>query len=176
MLTGDYGEECRILRVSPDWTDVETVLASDQQARAATGLPAPEGLYFATDTPLSQNYIYRLERSGRVDRLRAIAGSSLQSCEVGSHMFFSTAVEPSKVNRSPFATLVGGRNGQDWAEVARWRKDLFPAGLFQFGNILLPTGTNDSDLLAATGLAVNRHDMAMHVWRVVSRGDDESGH
>jgi hypothetical protein len=170
VFTGDYGNECRILRFTPDWKNVETVLVGDQQARAATGVPTSEALYFATDTPLAQNYIYRLDWKGysehRLERLHTMAGSSLQSCIVGRNLFFATAVEPSKINRSPYTTLVGSPDGRDWRELVRWRKDCLPAGFFQFGNILLPTGVNKTGLLAATGVAVAHQDMVMNLWRV----------
>ena len=202
VLTGDYGDECKILRVTvrqvesrderpdtpqrgfrgsstcresiigPNWQDVDTVMAGDQQARTATCVPTAEGLYFATDTPLAQNYIYCLDHSDRLERLQPLLGSSLQSCKVGDNLFFSTAVEPSKVNKSPYSTLVGSSDGQDWTEVIRWRKDILHAGLFQFGNSFLPTGPNETNLLAATGMAVKGHDMATNLWRVVSKETD----
>ena len=173
VLTGDYGDECKILRATPNWQNVNTVMAGDQQARTATCVPTAGGLYFATDTPLAQNYIYRLDHSGRLERLQPLLGSSLQSCKVGDNLFFSTAVEPSKVNNSPYSTLVGSSDGQDWTEVIRWRKDSLHAGLFQFGNIFLPTGPNETNLLAATGMAVKGHDMATNMWRIM-REDEES--
>ena len=166
VLTGDYEEECKILRADGDWSVVETVMSGDQQARAATCLPTQEGLYFATDTPLDQNYVYRLDRSGQVDRVAPLDGSSLQSCRVGPNLFFTTAVEPSSRNLSQQSTLVGSGDGGTWSDLVRWTKDRLPAGLFQFGNIFLPTGNNETGLLAATGMAVRREDLTTHVWRV----------
>ena len=168
VLTGDYEQECKILRADQDWSVVETVMSGDQQTRAATCLPSPDGLYFATDTPLAQNHIYLLDRSGRLEKGRPLAGSSLQSCRVDGGFFFSTAVEPSTFNRSGRCTVVGSADGVEWADLLEWRKDRLPAGLFQFGNIFLPTGNNETSLLAATGMAVRREDFVSHIWRVHS--------
>ena len=101
VLTGDYGDECRILRASYDFTSVEVVLQGKQQARAVAAVPTEDGLYFASDTPLEQNFIYRLERGGTLSCLAPVSSSSIYGCQVGSHVFFSTMVEPSEINRDP---------------------------------------------------------------------------
>ena len=64
VLTGDNGSECRILRVSCDFKNVDVVLSGNQQARAVALVPTPDGLYFSSDTPLESNHVYRLEREG----------------------------------------------------------------------------------------------------------------
>jgi len=40
------GSECRILRVSCDFRNVDVVLSGHQQARAVALVPTPDGLYF----------------------------------------------------------------------------------------------------------------------------------
>jgi hypothetical protein len=43
VLTGDYGDECCILRASCDFSRIETVLQGNQQARAVALVPMPDG-------------------------------------------------------------------------------------------------------------------------------------
>jgi len=43
-LTGDYGDECRILRAECDFSRVETVLQGNQQTRAVALVPMQDGL------------------------------------------------------------------------------------------------------------------------------------
>jgi hypothetical protein len=62
ILTGDEGEECKIIRASRDFSDVEVVVSGDQQARAVALVPTAEAVYFASDTPFEKNHIYRMER------------------------------------------------------------------------------------------------------------------
>lgn len=166
VLTGDDGDECRMLRAAPDWSSVEVVLSGSQQTRAVTLVSSRGEVYFATDTPFEQNYIYRLERGGRLERLASIAGSSFWSCRVNRALFFSTAVEPSLANRSPYATLYGGAAPEGWTALVRWRRDRWPLRLFQYANMILPSGDNDGDVLAASGLAVRGEDQVAHLWRV----------
>ena len=168
VLTGDLGDECRILRVAPDWSSVDVVLFGNQQTRAVTLVPLSDALYFATDTPLEQNYVYRLRRDGHLERLILLAGSSFWSCQVNQALFFSTVVEPSPVNRDSRATLYGSADGANWATLVRWQRDAWPSRLFQYANIILPSGDNDTDILAATGLAVCGEDQVTHLWRVVT--------
>ena len=166
MCTGDYGAECHIMRVSKDWRVVETVLEGSQQTRAVRPIPTQRGLYFATDSELEQNYIYRLDGDDTLEQLCPINGPGMWSCQVGSGLFFSTDVEYSKVNYEPFAHVYGSREGECWSRLISWRKDPWNRYLFQFGNIILPRGWNDTNILAATGMAVQREDYAMHLWRI----------
>ncbi len=71
ILTGDYGDECRILRASCDFSRVEIVLQGNQQARAVAAVPTEDALYFSSDTPLESNYIYRLDRQGTLIATRS---------------------------------------------------------------------------------------------------------
>ena len=171
MLTGDIGAECRIVRVSPDWRTLETVVSGSQQTRAVSLVPTPQALYFATDTPFEGNHIYRLGRDGSVERVAPIAGSGMQGCRMGKSVFFSTAVEPSKVNRHRFSCLYGSADGRSWEKLVEWRKDWWPMRFFQYGRILLPRGQNETDILAATGIAVKEEDGVMHLWQVMGLSD-----
>ena len=166
VCTGDYGAECYIMRVSSDWQAVEAVLKGSQQTRAVRPIPTPQGLYFATDSELEQNYIYRLNTDHTLERLSPIIGPGMWGCQVGSALFFSTDVEPSKVNLDPFASVYSSRDGNSWSRIIAWRKDPWHMPLFQFGNVILPRGQNDTGILAATGMAVQREDDVMHLWRV----------
>jgi hypothetical protein len=166
MCTGDYESEPRILRVSLDWKSVETVLSSSQQTRTVRPIPAPDGLYFATDTEREQNYIYRLDPKGELHRLHPTNGPSLWSCQAGDSLFFTTDVEPSPVNHRRSACLYGSSDGGAWTELMAWPKDRWHMFLFQFGNIILPTGRNTTPVLAATGSAVRGEDGVLHAWSV----------
>jgi phosphoribosyl-AMP cyclohydrolase len=165
VLTGDNGDECRILRVSCDFKSVDVVLAGNQQARAVALVPTAEGLYFSSDTPLESNHIYCLERGGKLAGVASLSSSSIFGCRVGEALFFSTMVEPSRVNPDPTVRLYGSRDGRDWQPLLQWRKDLWPMSLFQYGNALLPDGRNTSGLLALTTVAVEGADCETSLWR-----------
>jgi len=167
VLTGDYGDECRILRVSCDFSRVETVLKGNQQARAVALVPTEDGLYFSSDTPLEQNYIYRLDREGTLSQIASISSSSIHGCRVGKHVFFSTMVEPSEINHDRHVRVYGS-GGEDWLPLLAWRKDRWPMGLFQYGNAILPDGDNATPFLALTTIAVEADDMVTSLYALSS--------
>ena len=169
IATGDNGSECRILRASYDFENVEIVLSGNQQARAVALIPAEDGLYFSSDTPLESNHVYRLDRRGNVSTLADLSSSSIYGCRVGNAMFFSTMVEPSEVNRGKTVNIYGAFDGTTWRKQLSWTKDRLPMGLFQYGNAFLPNGNNATDLLALTTIAVKRGDLETSLWRIVTR-------
>ena len=168
VLTGDYGDECRILRASYDFTSVEVVLQGKQQARAVAAVPTEDGLYFASDTPLEQNFIYHLGREGTLSCLAAISSSSINGCRVGDHVFFSTMVEPSEINPDPMVRIYGAhaKYPQRWDPLLSWRKDRWPMKFFQYGNAFLPDGINSTQYLALTTVAVESDDMVTSIYSV----------
>jgi len=168
ILTGDYGDECRILRATYDFSRVEAVLQGQQQTRAVAAIPTEDGLYFSSDTPLEPNYIYRLDRQESLLQVAPISSSSIYGCRVGNRVFFSTMVEPSEVNRDRHVRLYGGTGAraQDWHLLRAWQKDRWPMGLFQYGNAVMPDGNNTARFLALTTVAVRSDDMVTSLYSV----------
>jgi hypothetical protein len=166
LLTGDYGDECRILRASCDFSRVDTLLQGNQQARAVALVPAEDGLYFSSDTPLEANFIYRLDRQDTLSQLAPICSSSIYGCRVGEQVFFSTMVEPSEANPDQNVRIYGGNRSFGWQPLLAWRKDRWPMGLFQYGNAFLPDGNNTTKFLAVTTVAVEGDDMVTSLYSV----------
>jgi hypothetical protein len=170
VLTGDNGGECRVLRASCDFSQVEIILHGNQQARAVAAVPTESGLYFASDTPLESNFIYRLDPNGNLSKLAGISSSSIYGCRVAEHLFFSTMVEPSEVNRDRSVRVYSGvlNRGKEWQSQLSWTKDSWPMRLFQYGNAIFPDGNNATSCLALTTVAVQKDDMVTALYQVRS--------
>src|SRR5438477_4330772 len=166
ILTGDYGAECRILRASCDLKTIDVALAGNQQARAVAMVPSAEGLYFSSDTPLETNHIYHLDRGANLSTLHSLESSSISGCRVGETIFFTTMVEPSKINSNQQVQLYGGRESGPWRSLHAWNKDPWPMRFFQYGNAFLPSGLNTTTLLAVTTVAVQQDDLVTHIFEV----------
>lgn len=166
ILTGDGGAECKVLRASCDLRSVDVVLAGNQQARAVAAIPTKDALYLSTDTPLEQNHVYRLDRSGRLECAGDLNNSSMYGCRVGEALFFSTMVEPSTVNTDREVHLAGSRDGSNWQTLLRWKKDRFSMRYFQYGNAFLPAGENTTRVLAVSTIAVESDDLTTTRWEV----------
>jgi hypothetical protein len=169
ILTGDNGSECRILKANFDFTRVETVLSGNQQARAVACIPTKDGLYFSSDTPLEQNFIYFLDRHGHLTKLDGLPSSSIQGCRVDNSLFFSTMVEPSDVNRTQESHIYGSPNGSHFQSLLHWKKDSWPMRFFQYGNIFLPDGNNETNFLALTTVALQNTDLQTTIYKVSTR-------
>jgi hypothetical protein len=182
ILTGDEGAECKVLRASCDPLSVElsaeraveVVLSGNQQTRAVAAVPTQNGLYLSTDTPFETNHVYwldyRSDRTGNVQCVGDLAGSSIYGCRAGNALFFSTMIEPSAVNTVRDVHIVGSRvgskDGTNWQVLARWKKDGLPMRYFQYGNAFLPDGENTTPYLAATTIAVETDDLVTTLWEV----------
>ncbi len=166
ILTGDDGAECKILRASYDLRSVEPVISENQQSRAVAAIPTQDALYLSTDTPYEQNHVYRLERSGHLERVGDLNSSSIYGSCAGDALFFSTMVEPSAVNTDREVHIVGAKRGSDWHTLLRWNKDSFSMRYFQYGNAILPNGENATRLLAVTTIAVEQDDLTTTLWEV----------
>ncbi len=166
IFTGDYGTECKILCASLDLATMEEVVAGNQQARAVAAIVDESGLFFASDTPLEQNYIYHLDRYGTLYRCGSIPSSSIYGCRTRRALFFSTMIEPSEVNPARDVTLLGSFDGERWDSLAQWPKDRWSMKHFQYGNALLPDGENSTDLLAVTTMAVQGGDLTMSLFQI----------
>lgn len=168
VLTGDQGDECRILRATCDFSSVETVLQGRQQTRAAAAIPCEDGLYFSSDTPLEANHIYRLDDEGKLSTLAEISSSSIYGCRVGTQLFFSTMIEPSEINRDRRVQVYRGEvsSPESWQPILTWRKDRWPIGLFQYGNAFFPDGANPTPYLALTTIAVESDDITTSIYNL----------
>lgn len=168
ILTGDYGDECRILRATCDLSRIETVMQGNQQARAVAAVPTQDALYFSSDTPLESNYIYRLDRHDILTQIAAINSSSIYGCRVGTRLFFSTMVEPSEVNRDRTVRVYGGDvpTADSWQPLLAWQKDFLSMALFQYGNAFLPDGDNSTPFLAVSTIAVEDDDVCTSLYAI----------
>ena len=166
VLTGDSGDECRILRASLDFRTVDVVMIGSQQTRSAALIPTRDALYFSSDTPLEQNHIFRLDRDGELATVATIRGSSLYGCRVGEWLFFSTMVEPSQQNPERDVWVYASSDGENWKQILSWRKDRWPMGLFQYGNAFLPDGLNPTNLFPVTTTAVEDDDLVTSIFHL----------
>jgi hypothetical protein len=169
ILTGDVGQECRIMRATLDFSQIETVFSGTQQHRSAALVTTRDAVYWSSDTPREPNHIYRLDRQGNLATVAGIRGSSIYGCRAGDSLFFSTMVEPSRVNLERNVCVFGSGDGKSWERLLQWKKDSWPMKLFQYGNAFLPDGVNQTNLLAVSTIAVKHADIITSIFRVSPR-------
>ncbi len=158
VTTGDNDEESGIWKTDDEFRTLTRIIGGSQCSRAVQLLFTQNHVYFGSDAPATVNNIFRLHKdTGDVERLQEVESSVFWGCKVGDKLFFSTAVEPSKVNKYGKACIWGSVDGCRWKSVARFSKDLWPMKLFQYGQIFFPNGKNDTDYLFFTPFATEKH-------------------
>lgn len=155
ITTGDEDNESAIWRTDYQFRDMEKITGGNQQARALQLAFDQDYVYFGTDTPFETNHIFRINRNtAKIEKIISVDTSIYWWCRVGKWLFFSTAVESSRVNRARYVSVWGSPDGQDWGCVLKFKKDCWQMKYFQTGQVLFPQGENLTGHIFYTPLAV----------------------
>lgn len=139
IATGDRENECIIANTSDGFKTLNVVFRGDQEYRAANLLFYKDFIIYATDSQYIKNEIKKIDRRTLdISVVAKIQGSGIYGGQCGDFGFFSTSVEPSKVNKDKYSHLWLTKNGLEWEEIFKARKDIWNGTLFQFGSILFP--------------------------------------
>ena len=165
VTTGDNNEEAAIWRTDDQFRSIRKVIGGSQQFRAVQLLFTPDFVYFGSDTPHEPNHLYRIDRSGSgLEKLALVGESVFYGCKVGKRLFFSTALEPSKINNHSYAEVWQSDDGLNWQKILRFRKDWLPMKYFQYGQVLFPNFYGDkNELLYCTPFAAGAHGKTIFV-------------
>jgi hypothetical protein len=152
--TGDRDKESMIL-FSEDEGESWLILGSgSQKFRTMSLIFTDNYIYWGTDTPTMQSYIYRFSRrDGRIERLAPVNGPIYYSATLKSGVkLFSTGAEGNSEGKSASwdskAHIWASLTGKEWKDIISWEKDFWPYILGN-GRILFARGLN-TDILAFT--------------------------
>lgn len=136
--TGDYEDEAGIW--CWDGKSIKCLLKGNQQRRAVDFILADDGIYYGTDTPLEQNYIYRSSYNGELTALQKVGGSVFYMSEQSGRYWLATVIEPSEINTSKYVELWASNpdNSNQWTLIETFKKDIWSMKLFQYGQIQFP--------------------------------------
>lgn len=160
ILTGDSDQESGIWEAKNDFSEMNLLLGGTQQYRACVAFPENGHIVFATDTPLEENYLYDYdEKEQVVHTVCALPGPVIFGAVVensgGKTYVFSTSVEPdSQITglrymvthklgqgvKTRESHVFAGNRYRGFREVHKFKKDIWPMGLCQFGNTCFPNG------------------------------------
>jgi len=139
VATGDRENECIIGYTSDGFGTFNIAFRGGQDYRAANLLFYKDFIIYATDSQYIKNEIKMIDRRTlNISVMAQIQGSGIYGGQCGNYGFFSTSVEPSKINKDKDSHLWFTRNGLDWQELFKAQKDIWNGTLFQFGSILFP--------------------------------------
>ncbi|MDP8219666.1 MAG: hypothetical protein P9M03_13180, partial [Candidatus Theseobacter exili] len=178
ILTGDEDGECGIWMAENDFQKVSPLLVGGQQYRSCCAFPTKDGILYATDTPIENNYIYLMKQNGNkwvTEKIKELNGSCIYSTYWKNQFVFSTTVEPDstiKGKRFWFTYKLGKGIKNNQVEVIfgdltkgfkcikKYEKDILPMALFQFGTVQF-CQRDESDTLYLYPVAVKRYDSTL---------------
>jgi hypothetical protein len=164
VLAGDFGEQPGVGLLSDDLRHLDWLARGHQKVRAVGVLVRPECLIYGTDTDRERNFIVRLDkRTGGVEILREVEGSSLFAVDFGACSAVTTCVEPNPVCHSREASLYLSADGENWDRHVSFTKDKYHPVLFQFGTLVLPSSHYEGTLGMFSGQAVDELDGATRI-------------
>lgn len=138
VATGDRENECIIGYTEDEFKTFVEVFRGGQEYRTCQLFFYQDFIVFGTDTQYEQNVIKKFNRSTlEITELQRVQGSVIKGGQVGDVAFISTTVEPSKVNTDKFAHLWVTKDGLQWEERYKAKKDRLPH-FFQFGTFEFP--------------------------------------
>ena len=178
IFSGDFGDSAAIWKVMENFGKVERVFYGDQKYRACVINVLPEGLLYATDSPLDKDYIFLLNpESGELKEQMSIAGSCIYGCQWKDQFVFESSVEPSGKYKNRldflFSREIGpgiqdryvriycGNLENGFKEIFKEKKDCLPYATFQFGAVKFPAGVNKSDTLYFQPVATKKNDLRL---------------
>jgi hypothetical protein len=139
VFVGDFNEQPGIGALSKDLKHIEWLTRGGQKSRTVGAIITPQCLYYGTDSDREKNYIIRLDKkSGKMEIIREIEGSSQYATSFGPVHVISTCVEPNPACPSRKCSLYISRDGDSWNNIFPHRKDCLNPVLFQFGCLVLP--------------------------------------
>lgn len=161
ILSGDGDLESNIYRVTENFKNVEKIVGGSQNFRACCASTTKENLLYVTDTPLEENYLYKLNlrtlEKSKVSKVSGpcIYGKTILCGDDKRKFIFATSVEPDAhyagTWKYRFSTKPGpgvrdkysrvymvNLDGTEITELAKFKKDFLPYQLFQFGNVRFP--------------------------------------
>jgi hypothetical protein len=162
MGTGDRDDECSISFSEDEgktWTEIGS---GDQMFRAVSLLFTENYVYWGSDSPTIQNYIYRYARKAKeIERMVAVDGPVDYSTRLGNGiMLFATAAvgnsEGKSVEWDQKAHIWASKNGTRWEDLISWRKDIYPY-ILGFGRVCFAHG-HYGDKLCFTAQSLRKVD------------------
>jgi len=175
ILTGDSNQESAIWEARDNFNSVTPILIGRQRYRSCVAFSCNGGILYATDTSREQNYLCFASEERGVWKSKVVTklpGPCIYGTKIDDTYYFATSVEPDDtIGEKKFLyTYKLGKGVQDrWSYVMKYRvgepieqvfkfkKDIWPMLLFQFGNCFFPD-LRKTKKLVLTPISVKKYD------------------
>lgn len=174
ILTGDENKESGIWKATDNFTKVEPLLLGSQQFRTCQMNFIGSDLYYFTDAPSENNYMYRYTE-GKIERICRLKGTCIWGCNFQGGGFYSTTCEPNKDGKNKIDYWLTNKSGNgvvgntvevfavnnEWKieGIIKFEHDGFPLRLFQYGTVAFTNAMDKKTYF--TPLCVKKYDMSV---------------
>lgn len=142
VATGDNKEEAKIAYSKDKGKGFTFIGEGSPKWKAVSLVFTKNYVYWGTDNPRGDNYIYRWNRKNKlVEEIAYIRGPIYSSKRVGDYLLFSTGVEKEKDYKNKYARIYCVDKKLNCHELYRLRKDIWKPVLFGYGLLEFVSGS-----------------------------------
>lgn len=156
VLTGDGDSESGIWKATNNFSKIEPLFVGNQNYRAVIAYLVDNDLYYSTDFPSSQNFLYKI-CGKEVEEVCKLCGPCTTGSQTPNGFIISSSVETKEPNNSSKISLIKYMLSRKKADgiyddmsrlyyfdkrdkttkiLAELKKDFLPAGSFRFGRVI----------------------------------------
>lgn len=158
VLTGDRENECIIGYTEDEFQSFHEVFRGGQEYRSCQLFFYKDFIVYATDSQYVENEIRTINRKTlEITTLVKIQGSAIKGGQTGDVSYLSTTIEPSDVNKDKYSHIWISKDGKNWKDVYKAKKDNWPS-IFQFGTFEFPQNAYCNGKLWFSGRALKGLD------------------
>lgn len=183
VMTGDFDSASAIWYTDDNFKTVKLFFGGKQEYRLCKAFVIEKGLLYATDTPLEDNYIVKIEidKDVTVSKIHNISGSVIYGVEMKDKYIISTTVEGKNFNnkfKSLFTYKRGNgikswnvdlisidKNVNNMKIIKSFKKDIYPMALCQFGAIQFIENEFEKDVCVCYGNSIKKFDGKMIIFK-----------
>jgi hypothetical protein len=158
--TGDTDPESRLYKSGNNGDDWKLVGSGSQLWRAVGVSFDKDALYWGTDAGSDAgthpNFIIRMDRkTQKIEKIQEVQGPCHGNAALRDKtILVSTGIEGGTNEKDRFAHLWISKNGRDFKEALKLKKDIFPH-IFQYGVIRFPMGLEHTDSIIYTNYGLS---------------------
>lgn len=141
VFTGDDDENCRVLKASPDFSEVEEIGSGSQKWRACHVIFTKDTVEWFMDCPLEEvRYIKYHRQTGNLEIGQEVAGPVWFAREYQDFALAASAQEIGPSHKDKLLHLYRSTDHTHWDEIATFRHDGWPKSYFRFGTMTFARG------------------------------------
>ncbi|OCZ49435.1 hypothetical protein [Dehalobacter sp. TeCB1] len=147
VFTGDFEGQSHVICADRDFREVEWIGNGSQHYRAINPLFENDSIHWIMDSPLKEVHHVRLDRQTRqIEIKQTFPGPVWYSKKLNDGYYLAaTAQEVGPSHQDECLHFMVSKDLEQWEDIAQFKSDHMPKGLFKFGVIGFADGKQNRD-------------------------------